>query len=413
MNSSSTERPELIELFDVYTGNVDSIGSHLASAAGRKFADAPLLVATATDLALYPGAGADAQVLGFRLSTRGFKELAAISHLGPALASLIALKEAEPEKRWRSDAERLLAHIDRAIAANTPALWRDVIAAEAYRGREQSIANMASYSLTVSGDYLRRGLTEPKRLCFETLRSDLLDDGSTLPVSLNRVMIATFFLVGMDISHRLIGWLDQQKIDWPRSMVLITGKQGRATSGLTWRTNSVAAMILAASRWRLPLTSLYIAPHASTFPTPTDGDLSQVQAMESQLRALWADTKAVVDLAGEMFPQYPAYVPDAVDVNEIGPDTTTVAEMPTIAGPHDWPAMVTRLRMVLEDPRQLLSSAVSDYAAAQLASVDNDPSAIIVPGLDEEPSSTGPMARWHGAKVVAGQIRSFGCTAYR
>ena len=47
--------------------------------------------------------------------------------------------------------------------------------------------------------------------------------------------------------------------------------------------------------------------------------------------------------------------------------------------------MVTRLRVVLEDPRQLLSGAVTDYASQQLVDHDNRPQDVVVPGLDHEP----------------------------
>jgi hypothetical protein len=47
--------------------------------------------------------------------------------------------------------------------------------------------------------------------------------------------------------------------------------------------------------------------------------------------------------------------------------------------------MTTRLRVVLEDPRQLLSGAVTDYASKQLVDNANRPSAVTVPGLDGEP----------------------------
>jgi hypothetical protein len=39
----------------------------------------------------------------------------------------------------------------------------------------------------------------------------------------------------------------------------------------------------------------------------------------------------------------------------------------------------------MEDPRQLLSGAVTDYASRMLVEHDNDPLAIAVPGLDGEP----------------------------
>ena len=35
--------------------------------------------------------------------------------------------------------------------------------------------------------------------------------------------------------------------------------------------------------------------------------------------------------------------------------------------------MITRLRVVLEDPRQLLSGAVTDYASRLLIDTNNDP----------------------------------------
>jgi hypothetical protein len=56
--------------------------------------------------------------------------------------------------------------------------------------------------------------------------------------------------------------------------------------------------------------------------------------------------------------------------------------MPAIAGPDDWFALNTRLRVVLEDPRQLLSGCVTDYAVEQLLARGNAPARVRVPGLD-------------------------------
>jgi hypothetical protein len=62
--------------------------------------------------------------------------------------------------------------------------------------------------------------------------------------------------------------------------------------------------------------------------------------------------------------------------------TTELAEMPAIKGADDMRAMVTHLRLVQEDPRELLSRCVTDYAAEQLRLNGNDPLAVVVPGLD-------------------------------
>ena len=80
---------EFTTLFETYTGGSSGIGAHLTRLATEADSEAQLLVATATDLILYPGDGGTPSTQGFRIATRGFKELAAVSHLGPAIASLV------------------------------------------------------------------------------------------------------------------------------------------------------------------------------------------------------------------------------------------------------------------------------------------------------------------------------------
>jgi len=102
------ESAELIDLFTTYTAGPSSIGAHLAETVVRETEQDPLLVATGTDFALFPGDGSAPTIEGYRLSTRGFRELAAVSHLGPALATLARMREVDPDGGWRADAERLL-----------------------------------------------------------------------------------------------------------------------------------------------------------------------------------------------------------------------------------------------------------------------------------------------------------------
>jgi hypothetical protein len=86
-----------------------------------------------------------------------------------------------------------------------------------------------------------------------------------------------------------------------------------------------------------------------------------------------------------MFDGFPRFLPPSSVPESVSPGTAWVHEKPAIEGPDDWFALTTRLRVVLEDPRQLLSGAVTDYAARQLVENDNEPLAITVPGLDGEP----------------------------
>ncbi|WP_331745455.1 DUF5624 domain-containing protein [Streptomyces mirabilis] len=388
---AANESPELVDLFTTYTAGPTSIGSTLTRTAAADTADAPLIVATGTDFALYPGAGKPPTVEGFRFSTKGFKELAGVSHLGPALATLVQLREKYAAPSWRADTERLLTQVRRSREANSAELWRDTIAVETYRGREQAITDMADYTFAVTDRFLSAALEDESRLNAATLRTEYLEKGSAEGHgTINHMMIATFFLTGLDISRRIISWFREQEIDWSRAMVVIAGKQGRPTAGVTWNTSSVATMLLGASGYQLPLERLYMAPHAPTFITPPNGDLTEVAALEQPLRQIWSNTRATVELGDLMFPHLPRYAPGRLAVPDItDPSVTEISEMPVIHGADDWRAMTTRLRMVLEDPRQLLSGSVTDFAVSQLVAADNDPAKVTVPGLDNVTYPTG------------------------
>ncbi|HWG28645.1 DUF5624 domain-containing protein [Actinospica sp.] len=379
------ESPEFVRLFNTYTADPDSIGRRLGRAYAAAARDTPLLVATGADFALYPGSGKAPQVVGYRLSPRGFKELTAVSHLGPAVASLVYLRTALGDASWRPDAERLLAEVKNSRAANSAQLWRERIAVEAYQGREQQIAAMVDYTCAVTARYLTAALDDEDYLNPETLRADFLEGGGApLPVPVNHVMVATFFLAGLDISFRIGRWLRAQEIDWERAMVLIAGRQGRPTAGVTWTSSSVATLILGASAHRLPLERMYLAPHAPTFASPRDGDLSEVVALEGQLRGVWCATRVTVELGGRMFEGYPRYAPASVSFPDVhDPAVTEISEMPAVRTRDDMRSLVTRLRMVMEDPRQLLSGAVTDLAVEALGQADWDPADVYVPGLTD------------------------------
>ena len=397
MPPATFESPELVDLFTTYTARPDSIGAHLAQATARQTEHDPLLVVTGTDLALYPGGGAAPVIEPYRLASRGFKELAGISHLGPALATIARLRELgsvaiKPSNHdgWRADAARLLDATKAARAASSATLWRDQFAVRAFAGREESIAAMIDYSCLLTERFLQRSLDDPAYLTMTAVRRDHLAGPAghgDLPVPFNKVMIATFYLTGMDIAHRLITWLEVVGIDWERAMVIFAGQSGRPTAGVTQESHSVAGVVRAVSRGRLAPERVFMAPHAPVFPPydPAKEDGSHATAMEPGYRRLWAGLRATSDLAGGMFEGYPRFAALSAERFTIGPGTASVHAKPAVKGPDDWLALVTRLRVVMEDPTQLLSGAVTDYASSELVAHGNDPSAVTVPGLDGEP----------------------------
>lgn len=378
------QNPELLSLYSAYTAGEEGIGGALTRLAVAARERDPLLVATAAEIGLFPGAGAPAEVLGFRHTTRGFRELAAVSHLGPAVGSLVNMRTMYADRtEWRAGALRLRSEIARARVANTPAMWRERVAAEAYAGREDAIAAMCEYGCALTDSLLQAVLEDESKLDAAFVRRAYLEAatdeiGATVPFNL--VMIATFFLVGMDIAHRILRWVEAHGLDWSRAMVLIAGQQGRPTSGVTWTSNSLAKILLAASGGGLALDRLYLAPHGPAFPPGASPQA--LREAEGPLRRLWAYTRAICELGPTMFEGLPAYSAECASAPEAGEGVRFLSEMPRIAGPDDLRAMTTRLRLVMEDPRQLLSGCVTDYAAERLHAMGGDVSRVVVPGLD-------------------------------
>ncbi|RFU24149.1 hypothetical protein B7463_g12191, partial [Scytalidium lignicola] len=385
VGDTTWQSPEFLTLFETYTASNTSLGTQLALAMSNTTASFPLLTATSSSMIFYPGNGQDPSSISFRLSNRGFKELAAISHFGPALASLVQMYTANSSSdTWRTEAQRLLKATERTAAANSTELWRDKIRVRAFRGREASIAAMVDYSCTITIKYLKAVLEDPAKLAPEFLRREYLEATGTALVAtipINAVMIATFFLVGLDTAHRMRVWLEDQMVDWSKAMVVIVGRQGSETAGVTITTSSVAQIILQSSNLELPIDRLYIAPHGPDVVVTGFEDIESIRKYEEPMRLLWNRNRAMYQLGSTMFSGYPAYKPLS-GRPEITSLVAEVSELPVIHGPQDWLSMTTRMRIVLEDVRQLLSGCVTDYAAEQLRLRNNNPAAVVVPGLD-------------------------------
>lgn len=387
--------PAFGSLFSAYTGGPDSLGFQFRTAITEAQASSPLIVCTSAYILIYPGNGQDPSMLPFRLQTKGFVELTSISHIGPAIATLAQMKALN--KEWKSHAQNLLNATQAVKGANSESFWRDFVGGEAFVGREASIAAMTNYACDMTIHFLRTVLADPNKLTSRFVQETFLEAGdsrlnattpaynTTLPawngtISFNKIMIATFFLNGLDTAYRLQNWLNQYNIDWANAQVLITGQAGRPSAGVTLSTNSMVG-VLAQSFPEFPLERLYIAPHGPT-PDIQNGTADSLLQYEEQFRGLWGALLGYAELGAEMFVGYPAYkIQDNVNPI-INSSTTAVSELPKVMAPDDWLSMVTRLRVTLEDARQTLSSCVADYAAQQLYENNFDLEKVNVAGLD-------------------------------
>ncbi|VVD97549.1 hypothetical protein PIN31115_01928 [Pandoraea iniqua] len=367
-------------LFHAFTSDPNSLGNRLAKTMSARDAALPLLVSTGSDIALFPGAGAPAQIESFRKSTRGFIELTAVSHLPLALAYLARLRELDDEGQgdseaaaWRAEAKRLIEHAGHVREANTLAHWRDVVAVQSLRGNEARLVDLIDYTCDVSIRWLTQALADPSRLDFDRLVADYFEaaPGSDLPVPMNDVMFATFGLAYLDIVYRIGNWLRAQSIDWTRAMVIVSGRSGRPTAGATWSSNNMCHLIWRASGEQLSPERLLVAPHAPGFSVANLGTADDLKSLEAGYRELWHNTRASIEVARKMFPEAPGF--------SFAPSPDEA--MPPLVDAQDRKVMAARLRRIMEDPAQLLSNCVADYIVDELARCDNDPSRAVIPGF--------------------------------
>jgi hypothetical protein len=331
-----------------------------------------MLVITGSDAVLFPGSDKAPSVESFRKSTRGFIELASVSHLGTAVAWLVRLRELD-DSVWRRDAERLLAQLRLTRGINTPELWRDEIAVPALAGYESKIADLIDYGCAVTEDFLRAALADDSLMNFDRVRSQFLDPVDSLPVPINDLMVATFALAFLDIGHRIIRWVRHHVQDWSRLMVLLSGRSGRPTAGLSWATNNMCHLLWKASNEQLEPERVFIAPHAPSFVLSDVTDDAHLKRLSGEFRDIWTNTRASIELARSMFDGYPAY---ALEI-----ESGSTNEMPALRSPDDRRTAIARLRRVMEDPRQLLANSVASYIIDQLCAADNDPTKVFIPGF--------------------------------
>lgn len=382
--------PRFVDLYELYTGP-NSIAAELSQKKRDATADTPLLISTGSDLVLFPGRGRDPVHESFRHSTRGFKELTAVSHLGTAMAWVVEM-QVEGMDGWQVWARRFLAQCEEVRAISTVPYWTSEVAVEAWKGWEPKIVDVVDYACRASEDYLKAGLEDRSVFTYAALRERFLEPSQPgdPPVPFNDVMVATFALTFLDITHRMMRWLNSLELDWRTVMVMICGSSGRPTAGLTWATNNMCHLLWRASQKTLAPEHLLISPHAPSLKLDMIKSGADLQDLEKAYRTLWCKTRVTAEIGGKMFAGFPAFVPDIGAASVITDPAGTLSEMPRLQHPDDRFTAISRLRMVMEDPRQLLSNSVAEFIIDELSDNGLDPAAITIPGFT---NTTYPVAR--------------------
>jgi hypothetical protein len=82
-----------------------------------------------------------------------------------------------------------------------------------------------------------------------------------------------------------------------------------------------------------------------------------------------------------MYEGYPAFRPRIEAAPIVDAATRSISELPAVRSPDDRRAIITRLRLVMEDPGQQLANAAAQYIVDALCAADNQPDKVVVPGF--------------------------------
>ena len=169
--------------------------------------------------------------------TSGFNEMTAVSHIGPAISYLLALKE-RGDSSWTTYGYSLLTSIRKVSSTNSLALdegnWLSALDQPAWEGREAMIRNLVDYGCSYAGTYLN-GILEGATFSAETIEKQFLSGTTdTHAIPFNNVMIGTFMLAGMTGAYSFYEMLSAQEIDWSKAKVILRNQAGsNFTAGLT------------------------------------------------------------------------------------------------------------------------------------------------------------------------------------
>lgn len=376
--------PDFMKLFEIFTSAPSSIGRQLHHELGKHHGADPLMVVTGAEMFLFPGDGKPATAVDYRLTQRGFFEMTAVSHLGLAIPYLARLRELGAPG-CKDAAKDLVAQCRVVRSKNSPAFWRDTVAVDAWKGLEDKISDLVDYTCAVTEDYLEKAMRDQEMLSFDYMRANLIEgDGpAAVPVSFNAMMAGTFALTALETVHRIIAWLTAQNIRWEDLMVLVCGRAGRPSAGLTWQTNVMCHTLYQTSQQRLDPTKVIIAPTAPCLEVADLANPGKSAAFEQKYREFWYASISSVEMSRLMWPDYPAFKKIVEAPPALEDDTQFMYEMPVVRSIKDTRAIVARLRYVMEDPGAQIASAGMQFVIDQLSTNGNRPELVELPGFTD------------------------------
>tara|TARA_R110000868_G_scaffold8205_3_gene42437 strand:- start:27379 stop:28602 length:1224 start_codon:yes stop_codon:yes gene_type:complete len=230
---------------------------------------APLVVANSVGIYVYsdePGHRLISSASYRAAPNSGFYEITSISHVGPAIAYLGALKDAGNDA-WEKHLDPLIKHLTDVRKINAAPIakhWLTQLDSVVFRGKEAQIKNMIDYACSLAANYLISVKQSKEAFGSQHIVDHFLNVSSKeYPVPFDTVMISTFVLAGLQSVYELYSALNNPDINWPNARIMLHNLAGtNYGAGMTEGSNWLVPVVKSIAGTVLNPKRILILPYA-------------------------------------------------------------------------------------------------------------------------------------------------------
>ncbi|MBL97169.1 MAG: hypothetical protein CMF52_05065 [Legionellales bacterium] len=376
-------RPEFMQLYNdfvAYSKDTEdpSIGQALiqtlASQAPTTQSKGAMVLVMNSNMYIYDSNGKKLLEEAFHAEPNtGFYEMTAISHLGPAISYLLAIKNYGGD--WKSLMVKLQGKIQAVQAVNNDKKnpWLQSVDAKAWKPYLSQIQAMSTYGLAMTNAFLGDVLSGKIEFTEKTVNDTFLSGNAQYPIPFNNVMVGTFMLTTLTSMYDIYSKIEKLNLDWKNTKVILRFLAGsNYTAGLTLENNWLAYYLISASNNTLPSSRIYIIPFAEIRDSLTKDQLTAGD-FDYYANQLWGSVDARTGIAKKMYPSIPSmYIPRRAAI----PGDYNYSKN------HDIDDFIVRLKFSLETSTEMLSNSTAFWMAGELADKKWDYKKVDIPGLN-------------------------------
>lgn len=380
--------PEYMAVYKAFTANYGS-NARVVSVEQAEALPGPLVVVGGATYSVFLGDGSN-ETQAFRVSVMGFEEITAISHIGPSMGFLADLVSkgvtlTGPEKN-PGTLEGFVAAVESVKTLNASDDSRnwlnniDASSAPVYFYFKDQVQRLINHACGLTLNYLEKHLGGESEYDFSypSLQARFFNDRGDGTPGFNQVMITTFSLVALTSVMNAVESPTLQSVDWANALIMFNGMSGGIGAGVNAGTNGLTAILQAVAGDTDISDKILFAPYSqpsydsvTNMAEGADKDAA-MQQLETAYRNQYFTIAARVEVANKMFDDSIARQPQTY------PSWTE--------GPASMEELISRLKTVMGDPRQLLSNSVGSAIAAAFVAAGRDYTKVSVPGLDGYPA---------------------------